>query len=62
MDRTAKIMRRTLGAELAVITGITVFIILEPGWAGEHAFYELFGALLAAIITTYGIYKMRDIT
>ena len=35
---------------------------LTPAQASTLKLYELFGAVLAGMITTYGIYKMHQLT
>lgn len=52
-----------LSFEVALLLGVVALIhSLSPAEASYFRLYELFGALSAAIITTFGLYKMRDLT
>lgn len=59
-DRTFKIL---LGIESVLLAGIVAGIAyLNPDTAEAYRLFEFLGADLAAMITTYGIYKMRELT
>lgn len=45
--------------EAALTTVLLIFMFFSTGF---NFLYELFGALLAVMITTYGLYKMRRLT
>lgn len=59
-DREFRIL---LGLEIMLLVGIVIGITsLNPDKAEAYRLFEFLGADLAAIITTYGIYKMRNLT
>lgn len=57
------IFRGLISVELGLLIGIlgAVFALNASKAAGFYL-YEFIGVLMASIITTYGIYKMHDIT
>lgn len=58
-----KNIRRLLTLEAALMAGLlTSLYLMSPFEADYFYLYELFGALSAGIITTFGIYKMRQLT
>lgn len=44
---------------LGIVTGIYLF---EADMAEAYGLFEVLGAILATIMTTYGLYEMRKIT
>lgn len=60
---TQKKLRITAGIE-TVILGLLIACIAFLGIeeAETYRLYELLGVFLALVMTTYGIYKMRDLT
>lgn len=56
-------MKIAVAVEALLLLGIVVGIYsLSTETAEAYRLFEFLGADLAAIITTYGLYKMRDIT
>lgn len=55
--------RIALILELTLFIGLSLAIyVMGTATATRYYFYELIGVLLASIITTFGIYGMREIT
>jgi len=49
--------------ELFGIMSIIFFMfVLSPDQASQYRLYELFGALFGAILSTFGVHKMMELT
>ena len=60
---TQKKLRITAGIETVILGLLMIFMaFLGIEEAETYRLYELFGVFLALVMTTYGIYKMRDLT
>lgn len=58
-----QILSKTLLVEMVLMVGVIVSLyLMDVPEASYFYLYELFGALSAAIITTFGIYKMKELT
>lgn len=56
-------LRKSLIVEAALMAGIlTTLYLLTPTQSSYFQLYELVGALFAGILTTFGLYKMRQLT
>jgi uncharacterized membrane protein len=56
-------MKIALAFETLLLVGILFGVyFLKTETAEAYRLFELLGVFLAAMITTYGLYKMRDIT
>lgn len=61
--KTQRKFRTLIGIELfflALLFGFIAFLGLEE--AAYYRGYEFLGATMALILTTYGVYKMRELT
>jgi hypothetical protein len=56
--RLQKLLQFLLIIEAALTTVLLIFMFSSR----PNFMYEIFGALLAVMITTYGLYKMRGLT
>jgi hypothetical protein len=56
--RLQKLLQFLLIIEAALTTVLLIFMFSSR----PNFMYEIFGALLAVMITTYGLYKMRRLT
>lgn len=57
-----KFFRGSLAVETVIFLILVIGIFFYEPFANQYRFYELLGAVSAAMITTFGIYKMRQKT
>lgn len=61
--KTGQAIKYLAYAELAFMASLVYgFATFSPTFLSEYRVYEIFGVLLAALITTIGIYGMREST
>ena len=60
---TQKKLKTIAGLETLVLGLLMGSVTFLDNWAVEaYRLYELLGVNLAVLVTTYGLYKMRDLT